>query len=580
MEPPAPRSFLDLPDAIRRRIYCEAGLFADTNVYVFRLWSLLCATHGMMPHNLEFSLNLLLTSRAVHKEVSHIFFSTNRFIVKDALALLRLPVSALPSISRLSVQLNFVDDDRQCRYGHNPDPPEFPSQDEWCLSKDDSVLKDWEDAAKYIAPYIKPRALDFDLLCDVDSPETARLALHPLRHLPILASCKIRLYYGPGKPELEAIAREAVLRSIEPPKFPQEGFPFQRLPPELREMILRYTDLVTPYNTVHYTVIGDSRKRTYLVQFQSCREMCHKPHDKCHPNEHRRCNSVRRCVNPCPHRMCGNCTHYGCQFVMGCQIRTNRRIGTQCRCPTGCFCGRRHTAYSVDCRCWRSPTPLFLVSKAFYAEAQAVFFSTNKFNVCDGQLYKDNHPEVVFLGKILSDTALCNLRSLFLTLHNGVYDKWMETLRRVDGKLTNLQYLSIHISDMDHPGWPGPDFADELQGQSEETTIRTVKQLMSTLWPIKNIDSAGSAMKYFYVGILQHSNLFQYYKQREEIPPFKPWKRGYTSKLVFKRKVYGNSAGDVEDTSSALRSRDDVWIEGVLVGGYSFRNYFMSLIRG
>ncbi|KAI1468520.1 uncharacterized protein F4812DRAFT_427168 [Daldinia caldariorum] len=579
MEPPAPRSFLDLPDAIRRHIYSAAGLFVDSNIFLYHKRTL-CFEHTdrfWTPYcSLAFSINLLLTSRAVHKEVSHILFSTNRFFVQDALVLLRFPVSALSSIPSLSIHLSYPKVYRRLQYGH----PLYPRLDHDkggpFISKDNILLKNWENAAKYIAPYVKPQALDFGLICYADSPETARLALHPLRHLPTLASCQIRLSDEPHIHELGDMAKEAVLRSIGPPKFPHEGFPFQRLPSELREMVLRYTDLVTPYNTVKW-VCGK-----YYIKFRICDATCYTPDEKCHPNEHKHCVGIdhRQCVNPCQHRECVDCPHYGCQFVMGCHVRKVRRIGDLCHCPTGSFCSRSYTAYSVDCRCWRPPTPLFLVSKAFYAEAQAVFFSTNQFIVYDNHNPIRKHLEATFLGNTISDTALRSLRSLHVIVLANVYDKWMEVLRRVDGKLTNLQYLSIHFNGIDLPDWCGHNFTEALQGQSGETAIRTAKQLTSTLWPMKDIDSPRSVIRSFFVGISLLSGTFQYYKRREGIYLFRPWddKERRYPKANFERKVCGDSAGDVGDSSSALESRGDVWVEGVFVFKDQLSNHLDCLL--
>jgi hypothetical protein len=49
----------------------------------------------------------------------------------------------------------------------------------------------------------------------------------------------------------------------------------------------------------------------------------------------------------------------------------------------GCFCRRRHAAFSFTCNCWAPPTSLFLVCRALYRDAQFVFFSGNRFVVYD-----------------------------------------------------------------------------------------------------------------------------------------------------------------------------------------------------
>jgi hypothetical protein len=49
----------------------------------------------------------------------------------------------------------------------------------------------------------------------------------------------------------------------------------------------------------------------------------------------------------------------------------------------GCFCRRRHAAFSFRCQCWAPPTPLFLVCRTLLQDAQFTFFSGNRFIVHD-----------------------------------------------------------------------------------------------------------------------------------------------------------------------------------------------------
>lgn len=59
----------------------------------------------------------------------------------------------------------------------------------------------------------------------------------------------------------------------------------------------------------------------------------------------------------------------------------------------GCFCRRRHAAFSLGCKCWAPPGPaLFLLCRALSQDAQYVFFSSNRFIVQD---YKASVPWLV-----------------------------------------------------------------------------------------------------------------------------------------------------------------------------------------
>ncbi|KAL2152143.1 hypothetical protein VTH82DRAFT_5327 [Thermothelomyces myriococcoides] len=54
----------------------------------------------------------------------------------------------------------------------------------------------------------------------------------------------------------------------------------------------------------------------------------------------------------------------------------------------GCFCPRRHAAFSLACQCWAPPgASLFLVCRTLYEDAQYIFFSKNRFIVHDYKIY-------------------------------------------------------------------------------------------------------------------------------------------------------------------------------------------------
>ncbi|KAI1475841.1 hypothetical protein F4774DRAFT_269044 [Daldinia eschscholtzii] len=125
-------------------------------------------------------------------------------------------------------------------------------------------------------------------------------------------------------------------------------------------MVLLYTDLVMPLSVVHW----NSLLKYHLIS-DSCGEVQDPPYDRCHPNEHRHCadagyGASDRCLNPCQHDRCSDCLHYICRFKT-----CSKKSKGECACITGCFCSREHAAYSANCRCWVSPTSLFLVNKAF-----------------------------------------------------------------------------------------------------------------------------------------------------------------------------------------------------------------------
>ncbi|KAK4233467.1 hypothetical protein C8A03DRAFT_19470, partial [Achaetomium macrosporum] len=88
------------------------------------------------------------------------------------------------------------------------------------------------------------------------------------------------------------------------------------------------------------------------------------------------------CLPPCtnPEGECPPDIHHGCR-----RIHCNDYVdmpGVSERLP-GCFCRRRHTAFTSTCHCWAPPTNLFLVCRALCRDAQFVFFSGNRFIIHD-----------------------------------------------------------------------------------------------------------------------------------------------------------------------------------------------------
>jgi hypothetical protein len=123
-----------------------------------------------------------------------------------------------------------------------------------------------------------------------------------------------------------------------------------RLPREVRFRILEYTDLIAPWGEVSWS----RQHRGYQV----CRPPCRfRREPECPPHIHNGCRLTR----------CGP-----------------DHDGADARSP-GCFCRRRHAAFSASCNCWLPPTDLFLICRVLCRDAQFVFFSGNRFVVHDFQ---------------------------------------------------------------------------------------------------------------------------------------------------------------------------------------------------
>ncbi|KAL2262984.1 hypothetical protein VTK26DRAFT_8713 [Humicola hyalothermophila] len=367
---------LRLPPHIRHRIYLYLGLASwNHHSYTFDL-------HGreIYPATPPGSFHgLLACCRAIYNEAAALLYSANQFVIhyssSGSLEPLRaLTPTALTSLTRLKIILNQA----SCHQPYDSDrrvvccgDPSSRSRCEVhrreCLHMlpatsgltSRAMLSEWHATAAYMSSYLRPNRLELALVCDVDQEyglEAAKGAVSPLCLLPPLKDCHVRVCKEPD-PRLREVAQSAVLQArrittpytTPPPRASQ--MTLLNLPREVRLLILQYTDLVTPWKEV----IWSREPRGYMA--------CHPP-----------------CVNEEYPGLCPKLSperHSRCQFIR-CWQTTNRLP------PLGCFCARRHSAFSSTCRCWAPPGPaLFLVCRALRRDAEFVFYSENRIVVQD-----------------------------------------------------------------------------------------------------------------------------------------------------------------------------------------------------
>jgi hypothetical protein len=147
---------------------------------------------------------------------------------------------------------------------------------------------------------------------------------------------------------------------------PSNATTLATLPREIRIRILAYTDLVTPSREV----IWSRQDRAYMV--------------------------LLRARDPA-----GTADEHHSARLFSCwQARTLAGEPPS----SGCFCRRRHAAFSLTCNCWAPPGPdLFLVCRALYEDAQFVFFSMNRLILHD---YKPCAPWVLPLFEDCVDSSV------------------------------------------------------------------------------------------------------------------------------------------------------------------------------
>jgi hypothetical protein len=266
------------------------------------------------------------------------------------------------------------------------------------------------------------------------------------------------------------------------------------LPRELRVRILEYTDLVTPRRQV----IWSRQDRAYVV--------CHRRTEDYSPPEERHSNQFSECW-----------------------VDRTFEGGLQ---SNGCFCRRRHAAFSLACRCWAPPGPaLFLVCRALSEDAQFVFFSNNRFIVHD---YKPLPPWVLplleqdegdrdgggpvptypypyerfavsdFLREVVPTPALAHLRFLELvfppyravswpTTQHHVMQDWRATVDWLRDKLS-LPALTLRLIVADVPSdGPAPYYRPILAEEGKAV----MAAFMNLLQPLKRL-AADRGLARFY----------------------------------------------------------------------------------
>ncbi|KAI8944320.1 hypothetical protein F4801DRAFT_572210 [Xylaria longipes] len=219
----------------------------------------------------------------------------------------------------------------------------------------------WQKAAQYVLSHASPGVLTLHLVCESHKDEFIHDALQPLLAAAgTLKACELR-FDSVRCPKLSALARESALRiegrSVEV-EFRKKPFRFFDLPPEIRIAILKYTDLVTPGCQVGW---GDGRLG-FWVDFYDDRNR--KP-----PRRLVDAAWAQTLMRSKPLRYCNT-------------MKSERNASYD-------FCIRRRSAYSARCKCWMAPRDLFLVSRAFYADAIHVLYSCNRINIPSSRRTRD-----------------------------------------------------------------------------------------------------------------------------------------------------------------------------------------------
>ncbi|KAL2818771.1 hypothetical protein BDW59DRAFT_165310 [Aspergillus cavernicola] len=530
------RSFLHLYPSIRLRIYTLAGLATNHIIPLDRRhrvekqsvpsWKDPSRTLNLQLADLAISSALQLICRTVHDEVSHHLYSANTFIAHDMRTLCGLGPSYLASMTSLKLipcltstcactPLEFIDD-------HSVLDTSTQGR---------SILSEWHSTAGKIAPHLTGNKLDLTLLCSVQDETTAELVVAPLRRLPALSHCHIRLgHLDRRNYAIQTIATRAARQAMgQVTTEPAPPFRLLDLPREIRLLIFEYTDLLTPLNKLQW-----DPDHGYRLEPPFCVRDCGPPYDTCHPNSHKACGSPTAPPCHCPHDQsarrdgppsCWICPHYACQFSScDAQPADGENLGLSC-------CGARASAYSPTCQCWKPPVALFGVSRALREEAMRVFFSRNSFEVPHYRSYAytaeaTSAPEkcaaAVFLTEVVPESMLPFLSSITLSLWDCVKttarEDWLRVAKHVV-RVANFRVLTLDT------GFGFDEIKDMMprtvEGFTSESGFVALRDAIDQFaWPL---DSLGTSVGRLFVdvGCTQYPLYFRVYysyRRSDDLP--------------------------------------------------------------
>ncbi|MCJ1294641.1 Endonuclease III-like protein 1 [Xylographa carneopallida] len=253
-------------------------------------------------------LQLFTCCRAVQREVRGLLYARNVFKLSwwnlpARETFQRLSAAALATITALQIDLGSIE-----------------RRDRMIVTEEDI-----DRLFTIIATKCTTANLNFTLACDVLERKHIGVVTRPFKRLTDLRSCAVCLAVLPDVP-LGKLAKKMVLGATNHAGR-ASGFPFLKLPKELRSQILEHTDLVVRWRDHKWSDDG--------LVIQDGLDLAD--------------NNPRYC--------CWRCT----------------------RSHAFCCCPHLNSSFSESCACFIFPSAFFRVSHQFATEAREVFFSQNRF---------------------------------------------------------------------------------------------------------------------------------------------------------------------------------------------------------
>ncbi|KAI8944515.1 hypothetical protein F4801DRAFT_585343 [Xylaria longipes] len=499
-----PISFLDFPPKVRLRVYQYAGIISGEVLLLGPRSERSDWSQAWMEEQFGLVASLLRTCKAIHAEVQSFLYANNGIAVlnehvESGLNIVsRMTPDQCRSLRDLYVQLHVEGSYDSLTPGH---------------------IAAWQTTARHILSHVHPRSLTLHLMCDTGDSLETHAVLEPLLELPgTLKACELRLASRRDH-RLISFAKEAAARveARDDTTTYSKSFRFLDLPTELRIEILRYTDLVTPYNQVEWNseqgfhvldpaydcYVGDSlgepfHDNAFIQDSESYLE-----------------GDIQNPVNGKLHR--------ACRFF---------RCKTKSPFEAGDFCGRRRSAYSPVCRCWIPPAPLMLVCRTMYEDAIRTLYSYNRiiitppggrFDLCLGPNYLPSRLEAArFITRHMYPHVLQHLRHLEIVFpeldpsfcpetSSPFYLDWRFAIDHLKwhGNLHGLTF-TIHISSDSASRDPWLRYVNKRfkQGETTETEcmLRPYTQLITPLQNLREMQ-----------GLFIHLQWLWYWKSYENL---------------------------------------------------------------
>lgn len=340
VKPAHPRlSFLRLPSSVRRQIYIDAGFPFQRYIPI----PVKTRPAEQIDRDAGYTaISLLLTCQTIHHEAQQLLLADNVFT-----ACLRRPgdlyylqkfTDRIASMRRLLIYVkpdDKLDQQLICWCRTRSAFKQLPICETHSRPRLRAAFLEFREALELILANTQRGMLELGLILYTgDDVELAKWLLEPLASIRAtpLADCAIFLgeKYDLYKSE---IARKYATQCIADSTTPVgAAFRFSDLPPELRHLVLSFTDLVVPGDAIECLSAGAYSMHTKGNELG--------------------CGGDELNYGRFPD---GSCLHhsFSCAWFA---------------------CG-----YSRYCRCWSPPTAILLCSSWMYKEAMAVFFGMNRF---------------------------------------------------------------------------------------------------------------------------------------------------------------------------------------------------------